>query len=210
MKRIFFLAIAMIFITFPKLSAQSDFGTWSSIQVVKAWEKPYAMARFEHRSYQNAGATECYFAMAGGGYNFTKWLKADLSYEFWKIPASGNVTAHKAVFAATGTWKTGSFALALREKYEFAYIQEAKTCSHTLRSRLRAQYSIGHFTPYAMYEFFNWFDENGWIRSLYYVGTEFKFCQHHSFDLFYMLHQYDAGSSTGFRHLLGIGYNFVF
>ena len=75
----------------------SDLGTWSSVQLVKSFGAPYAMARLEHRSYDHVQATECWFAMAGGGYNFNSWLKGDLSYEYWQIPAAGGITQHKAV-----------------------------------------------------------------------------------------------------------------
>ena len=36
----------------------SDLGTWSSIQLIKSFGAPFAMARLEHRSFDNIGSTE--------------------------------------------------------------------------------------------------------------------------------------------------------
>ena len=96
------LAVTAVF-TAKTAHAQttSDLGTWSSVQLVKSFGAPYAMARLEHRSYDHVQATECWFAMAGGGYNFNSWLKGDLSYEYWQIPAAGGITQHKAVLCLT-------------------------------------------------------------------------------------------------------------
>ena len=83
MKKLFICILAALALCASSASAQneSDFGTWSSIQLVKSFGAPYLMARAEHRSFENVGATECWFLMAGGGYNFNSWLKGDLSYE---------------------------------------------------------------------------------------------------------------------------------
>ena len=195
-------------------SAQSvsDLGTWSSIQVVKSFGAPYAMARFEHRSFENIHSTECWFAMVGGGYNFNKWLKGDLSYEYWSIPSAGNMVQHKAVLCFTETLKREGLAVALREKYELAFNPASDSFSNTLRTRLRGQYKApdSAFTPYLMYELFGSLDGKGWVRSLHYAGTEISLGGGHSLDLFYMYHLYDKGGLTGACHLLGLGYTFVF
>ena len=195
-------------------SAQSvsDYGTWTSIQLVKSFGAPYAMARVEHRSFDHIRGTECWFAMAGGGYNFNKWLKGDLSYEYWSIPSAGNMVQHKAVFCLTETLKREGMAVALREKYELAYNPDAESFSNTLRTRLRAQYKAQDsiFTPYAMYEIFTSFDTGKWIRSLHYAGTEISLGGGHSLDFFYMFHLYEKAGLTGACHLLGAGYTFVF
>ena len=190
----------------------SDLGTWSSIQLVKSFGAPYAMARLEHRSFDHVGRTECWFAMAGGGYSFNSWLKGDLSYEYWRIPAAGDLVQHKAVLCLTETLKREGLALALREKYELAYDPGAKSFSNTLRTRLRGQYKAPDsiFTPYLMYEFFSSFDSMKWVRSLHYAGTEISLGKGHSLDFFYMYHLYDKGGLTAACHLLGIGYTLVF
>ena len=190
----------------------SDYGTWTSVQLVKSFGAPYAMARLEHRSFDHIRGTECWFAMAGGGYNFNSWLKGDLSYEYWSIPSAGDMVQHKAVFCLTETLKREGLAVALREKYELAYNPDAESFSNTLRTRLRAQYKAQDsiFTPYAMYEIFNSFDTGKWVRSLHYVGTEISLGGGHSLDFFYMYHLYDKAGLTGACHLLGAGYTFVF
>ena len=83
MKKAFVSLVSALALFAAQASAQttSDLGTWSSVQLVKSFGAPYAMARLEHRSYDHVQATECWFAMAGGGYNFNSWLKGDLSYE---------------------------------------------------------------------------------------------------------------------------------
>lgn len=190
----------------------SDLGTWSSIQLVKSFGAPYAMARLEHRSYDNIGATECWFAMGGAGYNFNSWLKGDLSYEYWSIPSAGDLVQHKAVLSFTETLKREGLAVAVREKYELAYNPAAESSSNTLRMRMRGQYKAPDsiFTPYLMYEWFSSLDGKGWVRSLHYAGTEISLGAGHALDFFYMYHLYDKAGLTGACHVLGVGYNFVF
>ena len=214
MKKVFFLILSAIAVLSVKANAQSvsDLGTWSSIQLVKSYGAPYAMARLEHRSYDNIQGTECWFAMAGGGYNFNNWLKGDLSYEYWSIPSAGNMIQHKGVLSFTETLKREGLAVALREKYELAYNPESGSISNTLRTRLRGQYKAADsiFTPYLMYEFFSSLDGKGWVRSLHYAGTEISLGGGHSLDFFYMYHLYDKAGLVGACHVIGVGYNFVF
>ena len=214
MKKSLIAIFAALLLLSPKAGAQSvsDLGTWTSIQLVKSFGAPYAMARLEHRSYDHVQATECWFAMAGGGYNFNKWLKGDLSYEYWSIPSAGNMVQHKAVLCFTETLKREGLAVALREKWELAYNPAAESFSNTLRTRLRGHYKAADsiFTPYVMYEIFGSMDGKGWVRSLHYAGTEISLGAGHSLDFFYMYHLYDKGGLTGACHLLGAGYTFVF
>ena len=118
MKKAFVTLLSVFALFSAKTYAQtsSDFGTWSSIQIVKSFGAPYAMGRLEHRSYDHVHGTECWFAMAGGGYNFNSWLKGDLSYEYWSIPSAGDMVQHKAVLSLTETLKREGLAVALREK----------------------------------------------------------------------------------------------
>ena len=214
MKRIVICILSALALCATTASAQSstDLGTWSSIQIVKSLGAPYLMGRAEHRSYDNVGATECWFLMAGGGYNFNSWLKGDLSYEYWKIPSAGDMVQHKAVLCFTETLKREGLAFALREKYELAYNPAAESFSHTLRTRLRGQYKAPDsiFTPYLMYEFFTNMSTGKWVRSLHYAGSEISLGGGHSLDLFYMFHLYNTPASPAACHLLGVGYTFVF
>ena len=214
MKKVLFLILSAIAVLSVKTNAQSvsDLGTWSSIQLVKSYGAPYAMARLEHRSYDNIQGTECWFAMAGGGYNFNNWLKGDLSYEYWSIPSAGNMIQHKGVLSFTETLKREGLAVALREKYELAYNPESGSISNTLRTRLRGQYKAADsiFTPYLMYEYFSSLDGKGWVRSLHYAGSEISLGGGHSLDFFYMYHLYDKAGLVGACHVIGVGYNFVF
>ena len=190
----------------------SDLGTWSSIQLVKSFGAPYAMARLEHRSYDNIGSTECWFAMAGGGYNFNSWFKGDLSYEYWSIPSAGDMIQHKGVLSLNETLKREGLAVSLREKYELAYNPGNKSVTNTLRTRLRGQYKAADsiFTPYLMFEYFSSLDGKGWIRSLHYAGTEISLGKGHSLDFYYMYHLYDKAGLIGACHVLGAGYTLVF
>ena len=214
MKKNFIALLSALLVLSLPASAQSesDLGTWSSIQLVKSFGAPYAMARLEHRSFESIHSTECWFAMVGGGYNFNSWLKGDLSYEYWNIPSAGNMIQHKAVLSFTETLKREGLAVALREKWELAYNPAAESFSNTLRTRLRGQYKVpdSAFTPYLMYEIFGSMDGKGWVRSLHYAGTEISLGGGHSLDFFYMYHLYNKGGLTGACHLLGAGYNFVF
>ena len=214
MKKVVILILSAIAVFSAKANAQSvsDLGTWSSIQLVKSYGAPYAMARLEHRSYDNIQGTECWFAMAGGGYNFNSWLKGDLSYEYWSIPSAGNLIQHKGVLSFTETLKREGLAVALREKYELAYNPESGSISNTLRTRLRGQYKAAGsiFTPYLMFEYFSSLDGKGWVRSLHYAGSEISLGGGHSLDFFYMYHLYDKAGLVGACHVIGVGYNFVF
>lgn len=189
------------------LSAQvsTDLGTWTSLHIQKSWDKTYAMARLEHRSYDNISATECYFGMAGAGLKLNKWLNADLSYEYWKLPVAGNIDTYKAVASINGTLKRDALAVSLREKYELAF-PEGGNAYGTLRSRLRAQYKTGVWTPYIMHEFFNGFNGTGWVRSLHYIGTEVKIADHSSLDLYYMYHLFPRGGAVAACNILGVCY----
>ena len=214
MKKKFVLILSVLALSATRASAQAatDLGTWSSIQLVKSFGAPFAMARMEHRSFDHVNRTACGFAMAGGGYNFNSWLKGDLSYEYWRIPSAGDLVQHKAVLCLTETLRRDGLALALREKYELAYNPGAKSFSNTLRTRLRGQYKAPEsiFTPYLMYEFFNSFDTGKWVRSLHYAGTEISLGKGHSLDFFYMFHLFEKGDLTAACHTLGIGYTLVF
>ena len=214
MKKTIVIILSVLALSAARTSAQtvSDLGTWSSIQLVKSFGSPFAMARLEHRSYDHVHGTECWFAMAGGGYNFNSWLKGDLSYEYWQIPAAGGIVQHKAVLSLTETLKREGLAVALREKYELAYNPDAESFTNTLRTRLRGQFKAAdsRFTPYLMYEFFSSIDTGKWVRSLHYAGTEIGLGKGHSLDFFYMYHLYDKGGLTAACHTLGIGYTFVF
>ena len=214
MKKVFLIILSALALFSAEAGAQSvsDLGTWSSIQLVKSFGAPFAMARIEHRSYESISSTECWFAMAGGGYNFNGWLKGDLSYEYWSIPSAGNLVQHKGVLSFTETLKREGLAVALREKYELAYNTTSGSFTNTLRTRLRAQYKAqdSNFTPYLMFEYFSSLDGKGWIRSLHYAGTEISLGKGHSLDLYYMYHLYDKAGLSGACHVLGLGYNFVF
>ena len=214
MKKAFVTLLSAIAIFASQANAQSvtDLGTWSSLQVIKSFGAPYAMARLEHRSFDNIHGTECWFAMAGGGLNINKWLKGDLSYEYWSIPSAGNMVQHKAVLCFTETLKREGLAVSLREKYELAYNPASGSISNTLRTRFRGQYKAPDsiLTPYLMYEYFSSLDGKGWVRSLHYAGTEINLGKGHSLDLFYMYHLFDKAGLTAACHVLGAGYYFVF
>jgi len=196
----------------------NDFGTWTSLQVIKTWKNqdrgvsPYAQGRAELRSFENASAVESYFLTVGGGCAFNKYFRADLGYEFWKMPGHNNTTTHKGVVCLTGSISSGGLGFFLREKYEMAYTQELHTTAHTLRTRLRAQYSISsiRLTPYMMYELFGSLTGMGWLRSLHYAGAEFRFGKHNMVDLFYLYNLYPSVDGTCGRHIAGLGYYLVF
>ena len=214
MKKVLFIILSFLVLFSAQTNAQSvsDLGTWSSIQLIKSMGAPYAMARLEHRSFDNISDTECWFAMAGAGYNFNSWLKGDLSYEYWNIPSAGNMIQHKGVLTLNETLKRDGLAIALREKYELAFNPDAQSFSNTLRARLRGQYKApdSAFTPYMMYEIFGSLDGKGWVRSLHYAGSEISLGGGHSLDLYYMYHLYDKAGMTGACHVLGVGYILVF
>lgn len=200
----FLVALAISAIIAPCPLKADDAGSWINVQINKGWQKSYAFLRLEHRSNQNFGNTEATFLATGAGLKLCPWLKADLSYEHWNI--NPEITMHKAVLTTTGTLQRDGLAVSVREKLEYAINPATSATSFTLRSRLRAQYSIPetNVTPYAMAEVFNW---QNWVRSLYYAGAEFKFGSHSMVDIFYLYHL-PYGSQP--VHVLGLGYYFNF
>lgn len=211
-KLVFGLSLCLLLIPAGRAGAQtgSDLGSWCSLMFVKAWEKPYMTARLEHRSFEKMSSTECWFAAVGAGYNFTKWLKADMGYEFWKIPSAGGVTVNKATLGVTASLVRDGLNVNIREKYEEAFSQDG-SASGTLRSRLRAQYRIGssRFSPYVMYEHFETIG-TGWQRSLHYAGAEIRLADHHVLDLYYLYHLFPSGGATKGCNVLGVCYNLIF
>lgn len=197
------LAVSVCCLSSQTLRAD-DHGSWVNLQLNKSWQSTYMFLRAEHRSNHDFGDTEAMFTALGFGYKFAPWFKADLSYEYWDV--NPDITMHKAVLTGTGTLARDGLAVSIREKLEYAVNPANSSTSLTLRSRLRGQYSIPgtSITPYAMAEVFNW---DKWVRSLYYVGAEFKVWDHSMFDLFYLYHL-PAGNQP--VHVLGVGYYFNF
>lgn len=204
MRRFVLLVAVLAAMLVPSALRADDAGSWVNLQAVKSWDKVYAMARFEHRSFNGFSATECWFGMAGAGVKLNSWLKADASYEYWHISPDRSV--HKLVAAGTATMQRDGLVASIREKLEYASVPGASSGSFTLRSRLRVQYMIegSAFRPYAMAELFNW---GSWIRSLYYAGTEISLGSHTALDLYYLYHL-PAGAQA--VHVLGAGLNFAF
>lgn len=195
---------ALGFIFAPCTLRAGDAGSWVNLQLNKGWQSSYAFLRLEHRSNQQFSNTEATFMAAGAGYKISPWLKADLSYEHWSI--NPETTLHKAVLTSTGTLQRDGLAVSVREKLEYAINPANSATSFTLRTRLRAQYSIPetNVTPYAMAELFNW---KAWVRSLYYAGAEFKFGSHSMVDIYYLYHLPNGSQPV---HVLGLGYYFNF
>lgn len=190
-------ASAQSVIASPAFSDQG--GAWLSVQLNKGLGQSYAFARFEHRSINCFKDPEVWFGLAGAGYKFTPWLKADLSYEYWHIYPDG--VNHKVVLCTTGTLSNGPLSVALREKWEYAINPDGDN-TNTLRSRLRAQYAVPEcaIRPYMMAEIFTW---NNWKRSLYYVGADIVVSKHSAFDVFYLYHLPHSGPA---QHIVGLGY----
>lgn len=199
-------AILSIVILLAATSAAfaDDGGAWLTLQANKRWQKAYAFLRLEHRSNNRFGNTEAIFTSIGGGYRFTPWLNADLSYEYWYL--NPQLTFHKAVLSGTGTLTRDCLSVSIKEKLEFAVNPASSITSFTLRSRLRAQYNFPDsiFRPYVMAEIFTW---SSWIRSLHYIGTELAIGSHHCIDLFYLYHLPNGSQPV---HILGAGYYFSF
>ena len=198
------MAAAAMLLCFPFNMSADDSGSWLTVQANKSFAKSYAFLRLEHRSNHNFEDTEAMFLATGAGLRLTPWLNTDLSYELWDI--NPDITFHKAVLAASATMVRDGLSVSIKEKLEFAVNPATDATSFTMRSRLRAQYRIpdSFFRPYAMAEIFNW---SSWIRSLYYVGTEFAIDKHSVFDLYYLYHLPSGGVPV---HLIGAGYFFNF
>ena len=205
--------LPLLLLLCQSLHAGGDFGMWNHLMAVKSFSSSgaYLFARYEHRSFESASSTECFFLSAGGGYVFNRYFKADISYEYWDI--IGGTHSHKAVLMANGTLPVGDWAFSLREKWELALNPATNACTNTLRSRIRAQRRFDGavvFTPYVQVEPFVSLDGGGWIRNLYYAGCEFTFATHHSIDLYYMYHEWNADASKAMCSILGLGYTFLF
>jgi len=212
------LALAATLMAIAAVSAKAqqykdDFGTWTTVEIIKSWQKPMVICHLEHRSMSGASETEAFFGVLGAGYRFTPWLMLDGGYEYWRIPARG-WNLHKGVAALTGTLKRENLTFQLRERYELSFNQAGGAPTHTLRSKIRGQYSPTNFCmkPYIMYEIFNGLgDTYGWLRSLHYLGSDIVINKHNIFDVYYMYHMFPGiDGLTCSRHTLGVTYRLVF
>lgn len=181
--------------------AQEDsyLGLWTDIQLNHNFsEKWYGSVRAEYRGTDNLKSTECWFIRPVVGYKFTSWLKFDVGYDFLKKPSSLN---HRGLFSLTGTLKQGGLSVSLRERYIYAYNQDAKKSSHVLRTQLKAQYKIPQsmFKPYVAVELFTW---EKWQKTRHYVGTLMNVAKNFDIDLFYMYYTFNGKPS---EHVLGAG-----
>lgn len=195
--------LLMLFFCTLICKAQEDsyLGLWTDIQLNHNFnEKWYGSVRAEYRGTDNLKSTECWLIRPVVGYKFTKWLKFDVGYDFLKKPSSLN---HRARFSLTGTLNQGGLSVSLRERYIYAYNQDARKSSHVLRTQLKAQYKIPQsiFKPYVAVELFTW---EKWQKTRHYVGTLIDFNEHHGLDLFYMYYTFDGKPA---EHVIGVGYN---
>jgi len=195
--------ILLLLVSLSTAMAQSDFGIWSTVNVSKSWEKSYGYFLGELRTCDNSTKCDCFYTGVGWGYKFTKWLKSDISYEFWDYP--GSQSKHKIVLHLHESIKSGDLAVLFREKYELV-INPSGSLENNLRLRFRAQYSLKRFVPYIMYEIFFGFEGRGWTQSRHYLGTDFKFSKNHSASIFYMYQLFPSKDSN----ILGLGYTFSF
>lgn len=206
-KALLFAAAALCFLPLSSYSQdKSDFGSWEYIQVIKSFSpKSYGLLRIEDRTKNNLHDTEVDFGVIGAGMSFTKWLKADLSYEFWSI--SPNMKTDKIVLTSQATMVRGGLVNSFRQKAEWTMPRDGGEDNMVWRSKFQSQYRIpdSGFSPYLAYEIFY---NKSWIRSLHYVGTEYAIRYSPvSLDFFYLYHM-RAGACP--MHTLGAGCFFRF
>jgi len=190
----------------------NDFGTWIHAQTMKSWGGPFAMARLEHRTCDDATATMAWFLAVGGGYNFTKWLSWDVCYEYWQIPSAGRAQYHKMTTELMGTMRKNELSVQLKARYELAFNAAGGSPTNILRWRIRAQYTPTVFPlrPYIMYELFNGVKGEGWMRSLHYLGVDIAFNRHNMLDIYYLYNLSPRNGQMYNYHILGVGYTFLF
>lgn len=203
MKKIIILALALAILSIGAAQAQDDsyLGSWTDIQVSNNFtDHWYGSFRAEYRSKDNLQSTDCWFLRPTLGYKFNSWLKFDVAYDYLQKPSSLN---HRALFSLTGTLKQGGLSVSVRERYIYAYNQDAQSSSHVLRSQFKAQYQIPNsiFKPYLAVELFTW---DRWEKTRHYAGTLINISNHHALDLFYMYYTFDGKPA---EHVIGVGYN---
>lgn len=163
----------------------------------------FANVYFEHDNIEYR-KFDCWYVRTTLGYKFTKWLKADVAYDFMQEP---DYITHRAVFDLTGTLKQGDLKVSIRERYIHTWSPEVGQQSDVLRSRLKVQYSIpdSRFRPYLAMEVFTWGDT--WKKTRHYVATNYTLNDHFELEAYYLYYTY-AGRCP--QHILGIGLNMEF
>ncbi len=198
-----FLFLTLLVVTNVTARAD-DFGSWIDIQLNhKFSNEVYSAIRIEHRTKNNLKDISAWFVRPTIGYNFTSWLKADLSYDFLRTTTT---TTHRSLLGITGTLRQGNMSMSIKERWQYAYTPDDKKAAHTLRSKFTASYAIPNsiFQPYLAFEIFT---DKKWQKTRHYIGTDIKFSSHSSLDVYYLWHTFADNEAS---HIIGLGYNLRF
>lgn len=186
--------------------AQDQWGSWSSLQIGKSWERFYTSLRYEYRSNENWKGIDCYFIRPTVGYKFTSWLKCDLSYDYYH---KRGCDQNRILLSVTGTLKRDGLSVSLRERYVAAFNIGEEGFSHVLRSYLKAMYTIDTkgiaVSPYLAVELYTW---DKWRMSHHFVGATVKADKHNSIELFYAWNI--SNSKAHADNIIGMGYTYDF
>lgn len=183
----------------------NTFGGWEFLEVTyNIKDTPlFSSLYFEHDNYQYQ-RLECWYLRAMFGWNITKFLKADVAYDFMQEP--GYIT-HRAVFDLQGSLKQGNLKVSVRERYIHTWSPEIGKQSDVLRSRLKVQYAIPgtRFSPYLAAEVFTW--GTTWKKTRHYVACTYDFTDFMQLEWYYIYYTFKGLPA---EHVLGIGLNFEF
>lgn len=183
----------------------NTFGGWEFFEINHNFKNSnwFTTFYFEHDNYQYR-RLECWYTRTTVGYKLTKWLKADVCYDFMHKPVADS---HRALFDITGTLKEGNLSVQLRERYVHSWTPELGEQGNVFRSRLKTQYAIPgtKFKPYLAMEVFTWGDT--WKKTRHYVATTYEINEHFQIEGYYLYYTF-AGMPA--EHVLAIGLNMDF
>lgn len=159
----------------------------------------FSTLHLEHNSLRFE-TTSLVYARTIVGYNFNKWLQADVAYDLMRMPNS--VTVHRAVLDITGTVKTGDFKLSLRERYLHDWKPSLGTQGNMVRSRFKFQYDIpnSRFSPSIAIEMFSWGLK--WDKTRTFFTCLTKLNDHFYLDISYIWY---INSNLPMKHDAGLG-----
>lgn len=245
----FSFAVSLLALPMAAQAETDDVGMWLGVSAEKKLGKNWsAEVEGEWRLKDNISTTDRLTLGVSATYKINKWLKASAGYEFMDVRNAGGLSEsrnyynstywyprHRFSAALTGTWKTGRWRFALRERWVYTYTPSydrnrmnvnidspaygtisSKTkdgkAKNVLRSRMSAEYNIPkcHFTPYGSIEMYNAWNIQ---KMRYTIGTEYKFNKHHSVKLYYLFQDRksnDDDDTAQDQHVFGASYGFSF
>ena len=222
--RFLFLNIGFLLIVKFYYSQNSDFQTWSSIEIEKKIIKSVSISIEEEvRIAQNSTSFNTSNTSISGLYSFNKFIKAGIGYRYsysYDIE-DGYSVSHRLMVDGVLKYKLGDFAFSFRERFQDDWQTEKTSPTATypdlyLRHKLQIKYNVPKISlfPYLEAELFqslnnpiqNKVDKYRWT-----AGLEYDFKNDLSVSLFYRIQDsHKVLKKRNEIYILGTGISYEF